>query len=202
MTDPVFHKTEQGQDEIRTRARRLDHKTRALLLIVNGERRRSDLLAQTGGMGVGPEALEALLEAGLIGTGDAAPPDAPARDAQDLPEPATTGASGPAGHADSVFSIYASRGAGDGGDAGDSKGTGSYQALYHFYTDVIGHHLGLRGYMLQVKVEKAASPAELMALRDTLYAALRKAKGEITAAAIIDQLDKMTRDEGQAQAHA
>ncbi len=30
----------------------------------------------------------------------------------------------------------------------------AYRRLYHFYTDVISQHLGLRGYVMQVKVEK------------------------------------------------
>jgi len=189
MTDPVFHKTEQGQDEIRTRARKLDHRTRALLLIVNGERRRSELLAQTSGMGVGPEAIEALLEAGLIHAGAAAPPDIAAPAAPAAARRAAPEAAG------SVFPAYAARGVGGNDDAGPA----TYQQLYHFYTDVIGHHLGLRGYMLQVKVEKAAGTAELAALRGPLYAALHKAKGEITAAAIIDQLDRMVGGEGRMQ---
>jgi len=214
MTDPVFRKTEQGQDEIRTRARKLDHKLRALLLIVNGERRRSELLAQTGGMGVGPEAIEALLDAGLIhaepapqlavsGTTPANPVAAAAS--------ASDNADDPERKADSVFSMYAMRGASiqppdeasataHAPQSADEQAGGTYQQLYHFYTDVIGHHLGLRGYLLQVKVEKAAGLAELAALRDPLYMALHKAKGEITAGAIIDQLDRMVRDDGHAAA--
>ncbi|WP_454721202.1 MULTISPECIES: hypothetical protein [Cupriavidus] len=195
MTDPVFHKTEQGHDEIRTRARKLDHKTRALLLIVNGERPRSALLAQTSGMGVGPEAIEALLAAGLIRADAAAAPEmaAPAAARHAGPQTAGAGRNG----ADSVFPLHPTRSHDSGhGDAGPA----TYQQLYHFYTDVIGHHLGLRGYVLQVKVEKAAGTAELAALRDPLYAALQKARGEITAAAIIGQLDRMVGGEGQAQA--
>lgn len=204
MTDPVFHKTEQGQDEIRTRARKLDHKLRALLLIVNGERRRSELLAQTGGMGVGPESIDALLAAGLIRAEHAPQPAAAAT------SPANPGTSvdrhGEA-KADSLFPMYGMRGADVASwddalpaPASPQPAGGTYQQLYHFYTDVIGHHLGLRGYLLQVKVEKAGSPAELAALRDPLYSALHKAKGEITAGAIIDQLDKMVRDDGHASA--
>ncbi|WP_370649046.1 hypothetical protein [Cupriavidus sp. EM10] len=51
MVDPIYHKTEAGQEEIRTRARKLDQKLRALLLIVNGERAKSALMAQVGGLG-------------------------------------------------------------------------------------------------------------------------------------------------------
>ncbi|MHA7680499.1 hypothetical protein [Cupriavidus sp. PET2-C1] len=204
MTDPVFHKTEQGQDEIRTRARKLDHKLRALLLIVNGERRRSELLAQTGGMGVGPESIDALLAAGLIRAENA--PQPAAADTRPASPPASVDHHGDA-KADSLFSMYSMRGANVPSwddalpaPASPQPAGGTYQQLYHFYTDVIGHHLGLRGYLLQVKVEKAGSPAELAALRDPLYSALHKAKGEITAGAIIDQLDRMVRDDGHASA--
>ncbi|MCP3023186.1 hypothetical protein [Cupriavidus basilensis] len=204
MTDPVFHKTEQGQDEIRTRARKLDHKLRALLLIVNGERRRSELLAQTGGMGVGPESIDALLAAGLIRAENAPQPAAAATSPAN--PPASVDRHGDA-KADSLFPMHSMRGANVPSwddalpaPASPQPAGGTYQQLYHFYTDVIGHHLGLRGYLLQVKVEKAGSPAELAALRDPLYSALHKAKGEITAGAIIDQLDKMVRDDGHASA--
>ncbi|WP_416048708.1 hypothetical protein [Cupriavidus basilensis] len=203
MSDPVFHKTEQGQDEIRTRARKLDHKLRALLLIVNGERRRSALLAQTGGMGVGPESIDALLAAGLIRAENAPQPAAATSPAN---PPASGDRHGDA-KADSLLSMHSMRGANvpSWDDALPAPASpqptgGTYQQLYHFYTDVIGHHLGLRGYLLQVKVEKAGSPAELAALRGPLYSALHKAKGEITASAIIDQLDKMVRDDGHASA--
>ena len=63
---------------------------------------------------------------------------------------------------------------------------------------MIGNHLGLRGYVLQVKVEKAGTVAELAALREALAAALQKAKGEITARAILDQLDAMLAAQGVA----
>lgn len=169
MVDPIYRKTEAGQEEIRTRARKLEHKLRALLLIVNGERPQSELLAQVGGMGVGPDALDTLLSLGLIETTEvgagavaATPPAAPALAA----------ALAPAHEGD------------------------AYQQLYHFYTDAIGHHLGLRGYVLQVKVEKASSVGELAALRDMLGLALQKAKGDLTARAIIEQLDQLLASAG------
>ncbi len=44
---------------------------------------------------------------------------------------------------------------------------------------------------MQVKVEKATDLPALIALRDPLYAALLKAKGDITAQAIAVQLDRI-----------
>jgi len=188
MVDPVYQKTEAGQEEIRTRARRLDHKLRALLLIVNGERRKSELLAQVGGMGVGEESLDTLLSLGLVAS-------------QGEPgKPASRAAARPAGApGTNLFAAYSTPGKGVDDVLADTaisqpaplSDAEGYKQLYHFYTDVIGNHLGLRGYVLQVKVEKAGTVAELAELRDTLGSALQKAKGDITARAIIDQLDAM-----------
>lgn len=207
MVDPVFQKTEAGQEEIRTRARKLDQKLRALLLIVNGERRKSALLAQVGGMGVGEEALDALVELGLVvaDTSEAAKPVT-------APAGAATGTSNqrPARSGPpetNLFAAYSALGKGLDDVLADTaiapmpvaaSSADGYKQLYHFYTDVIGNHLGLRGYVLQVKVEKAGTVAELADLRDALGAALQKAKGEITARAILDQLDAMLAAQGAA----
>lgn len=194
MVDPIYRKTEAGQDEIRTRARKLDHKLRALLLTVNGERRGQELLAQVAGMGVGHDAMDELLLQGLVETVPEPAQVAPVA----VHAPARTAASA----ADTnLFSVYAMRHApageatGASADAPQSAPAHSaaeieaFQRIYHFYTDVIGQHLGLRGYMLQVKVEKATDLPALLALREPLHAALLKAKGEITANAITGQLD-------------
>ena len=219
MVDPIYHKTEAGQEEIRTRARKLDQKLRALLLIVNGERAKSELLAQVGGMGVAEEAFDTLLALGLI-----EPQAEPAAQAS-ASAARTARQSAPRKPADTnLFAAYSGfnsaggKGIDDRVDERDvladttiapamapvassaAAGADGYKRLYHFYTDVIGNHLGLRGYVLQVKVEKAATVVELAALRDTLGTALQKAKGDITAHAIIDQLDDLLAEMGVAPA--
>ncbi|SOZ52212.1 conserved hypothetical protein [Cupriavidus taiwanensis] len=194
MVDPIYRKTEAGQDEIRSRARKLDHKLRALLLMVNGERREQALLGQVAGMGIGPEAMATLLAQGLVEAvaEPAQPPVAPQEPASPVAPPAAD---------TNLFSVYAMRHAPPTEVAAPPHTSASavhspaeiqaYQRLYHFYTDVIGQHLGLRGYMLQVKVEKAADLPALMALREPLHAALLKARGDITARAIMAQLDQV-----------
>lgn len=194
MVDPIYRKTDAGHDEIRSRARKLDHKLRALLLMVNGERREQALLAQVAGMGLGPEAMAALLAQGLVEAvaDPAAPPAAPPQ------EPVRGGT--PAADTN-LFSVYAMRHApatevaapphASAPTAHSPAEVQAYQRLYHFYTDVIGQHLGLRGYMLQVKVEKASDLPALMALREPLHAALLKARGDLTARAIMAQLDQV-----------
>ncbi|BDB24380.1 hypothetical protein CTP10_R17310 [Cupriavidus sp. P-10] len=200
MVDPIYRKTDAGHDEIRTRARKLDHKLRALLLMVNGERRGQDLLAQVAGMGVGPEAMEMLAAEGLV---EPVPEAAPAAAAVAPEAPARTSAT----TADTnLFSVYAMRHAPAAEPAANPDPTAptqpthsaaeidAFQRLYHFYTEVIGQHLGLRGYMLQVKVEKAQDLPALLALRESLHAALLRAKGEITAHAILRELETIAQD--------
>ncbi|MCA3182925.1 hypothetical protein [Cupriavidus sp.] len=223
MVDPIYHKTEAGQEEIRTRARKLDQKLRALLLIVNGERAKSALMAQVGGLGVAEEAFDTLLALGLIEPH--AEPAAPAS----APTGRTTKPSASRKPADTnLFAAYSGFNSAGGKGIDDRvegrvedrdvladttiapamapvassapAGADGYKRLYHFYTDVIGNHLGLRGYVLQVKVEKASTVVELAALRDTLGTALQKAKGEITAHAIVDQLDDLLAEMGVAPA--
>lgn len=220
MVDPIYHKTEAGQEEIRTRARKLDQKVRALLLIVNGERTKSALLAQVAGLGVAEEAFDTLLALGMIeplsdpakpvSAPAAARPAAAAKPADTNLFAAYSGFNSAGGKgiddrvdvrdvlADTTFAPALAPAAS--GTAPASAGADGYKRLYHFYTDVIGNHLGLRGYVLTVKVEKAATVVELAALRDTLGAALQKAKGEITAHAIIDQLDDLLAEMGVAPA--
>ncbi|GLC96770.1 hypothetical protein Tamer19_61790 [Cupriavidus sp. TA19] len=200
MVDPIYRKTDAGHDEIRTRARKLDHKLRALLLMVNGERRGQDLLAQVAGMGVGPEAMDMLAAEGLV---EPVPEAAPAAAAVAPEAPARTSAT----TADTnLFSVYAMRHAPAAEPAAipdsatptqpthSAAEIDAFQRLYHFYTEVIGQHLGLRGYMLQVKVEKAQDLPALLALRESLHAALLRAKGEITAHAILRELETIAQD--------
>lgn len=197
MVNPVYRKTEAGLDEIKTRARKLDHKLRALLLIVNGERCEQELLSQLDGMGVGPESLGQLVQMSLVepvpeaaqASLSKAPAQAPAPVAEDsnlFSLYAMRRVDAPAAQASVAALSPASEGA-----VHSPAAIQAYQRLYHFYTDVISQHLGLRGYLMQVKVEKATDLPSLIALRDPLHAALLKAKGDITAQAITGQLDQI-----------
>jgi hypothetical protein len=51
-----------------------------------------------------------------------------------------------------------------------------FRALYAFYTDTIQRNIGLRGYALQLQVEKATSAAALAALREPYLQALQQAQ--------------------------
>jgi hypothetical protein len=66
-----------------------------------------------------------------------------------------------------------------------------FRSIYEFYTKTIKSMMGLRGFTLQLKVEKACSVDELRALRAPYLEGVTKAKGRDTAALLAQQLDQL-----------
>lgn len=52
-----------------------------------------------------------------------------------------------------------------------------YSVLYALMSDAVREHLGLRGYFLQLKIERCGDAQELLALLSDLAAAVAKARG-------------------------
>ncbi len=171
MTTTIYQKTDKGHEEIRTRSHRLDQKHRALLLI-NGEKTCDEILAQLQPLGMKQAEFDELEQAGYIRPHVDDTPPLPISPA---PQSVSSNASSPGGSAARA--------------PVDGHGVEGYQRLYRFYTETISRYLGLRGYLLEMKVEKAASLAELIALRETLKAALSKVRGEPDTSDVIAQLD-------------
>ena len=161
MTTTIYQKTEKGQDEIRTRANHLDQRHRAVLLMINGEKTCDDILVQLQPLGMTQAVFDELENAGYIRT--------------HVPGATTVKAAPATGPALAATS--------------KEPAAEGYQRLYRFYTETISRYLGLRGYLLEMKVEKASNVAELVALRDTLKAALGKTRGEPDTSNVIAQLD-------------
>jgi len=65
--------------------------------------------------------------------------------------------------------------------------------LHSFFNETIRDALGLRGFTLQLKVEKANSLEDFSALRDSYVSAIRKSKGEIIANAFAARLDALLK---------
>jgi hypothetical protein len=66
-----------------------------------------------------------------------------------------------------------------------------FHALHSFFNQTIKSTIGLRGILLQLKVEKAANVDELRALRTPYLEAVLKAKGEEMARSLRDRLDSL-----------
>lgn len=162
MTDTIFDKTEKGREEIATRKHHLAPRLRTLLVIVDGKQGKAELLKKVAGLGLNEENLQELLDNGFI-EAVAAPSVAPA------PEPAPSAAP----------------------EAVLPEGQSQFEAIYHFYTETIKSTIGLRGYGLQLKVEKAASIDEFRQLRQPYLEAVLKAKGNEMARSLRTRLDQL-----------
>jgi len=181
MREGIYRKTDAGRDEIRDRSRRLSPPLRTVLLMVDGQRSLAQLREVMAGMKAPDDALEALLAEGLIEAvpsgfdvaglvsalapraGAAAPEAAPAHDVAGTsaatPSPETVAVPDPA-----------------------TAGSDQYLYLYRRMSEAVRAHLGLRGYFLQLKVERCTGASDLQALLPELRGALAKAKGESFAA--------------------
>ncbi len=69
--------------------------------------------------------------------------------------------------------------------------TSQQLAVYDFYTRNIRSTMGLRGFTLQLRVEKATTLDDLRQLRDPFVEAVQKAKGRDMAALLAQQLDQL-----------
>jgi hypothetical protein len=68
-----------------------------------------------------------------------------------------------------------------------------YGVLYELMTDAVREHLGLRGYLFQLRIERAADADELVALLDDLQAALTRSKGEELAVSWTQRMQTLAR---------
>src|SRR5476649_2375628 len=179
MNTAIYDKTDKGRTEIATRSQQLAPRLRTLLLLIDGRRSEQELLANVAGLGLTEAALAELLAqeyivlsrsyAALPPIGDDSMPPATA--------PAViTSVAGDAQASEPVVSMDAAQ---------------RYQSVYNFYTRTIKSTIGLRGFTLQMKVEKAASIGDLRELRQLYLDAVLKAKGDAVADELRAQLDQL-----------
>jgi len=199
MSSAVYDKTDKGREEIATRKYQLPARMRTLLVLVDGRRPLEWLLNSVSGLGLNQQSIEELLSQELIrlvpgSVGAAAPAPAAA--------PASARARAVARQAARV-SASATEDAIDDAIASNFPVTealpaaaASYPAeqfsqLYAFYNRNIKAAIGLRGVMLQLKVEKAEGVEGLRELRAPFLQAVIKAKGSDVAIAMRDELDQL-----------
>ncbi|KIF82555.1 hypothetical protein [Noviherbaspirillum autotrophicum] len=168
MINTVFDKTDKGREEIATRKYQLAPRLRTLLVMIDGKHTGDDLLKKVSSLGLSETSLAELADQGFIQA--AVPEQAPEVVSAPLePLVATAAAS----------------------EAPLPEGQNQFQAIYHFYTQTIKSMIGLRGYALQLKVEKAGSIEEFRALRLPYLEAVLKAKGDEAARSLRQRLDQL-----------
>lgn len=170
MHTSIYDKTAKGREEIATRKYQLAPRLRTLLVLVDGHKPEEELLRNVAGLGLTAGAVQELLaqEFIVLATSYAVLPDAVAEvGLETVPPPADTTSLPTASQVE------------------------QFRSVYDFYNKTIKSTMGLRGFTLQLKVEKAGSVDELRELRAPYLEAVQKAKGRDTAIQLAQQLDSL-----------
>lgn len=178
MLNSIYDKTDKGREEIATRKYHLPSRLRSLLVMVDGKQTAADLLKKVATLGLDENSIQDLIDQELIGvTVSAELSPAPLADA-----PAADAAASVAPTNDTVSAANTSPGI----SASDAE---KFQAIYHFFNETIKSTLGLRGFALQMKVERATTLDDFKNLRQAYVEAVLKHKGREMARSLRDRLD-------------
>ncbi|MFZ6871336.1 hypothetical protein ACO0LF_04615 [Undibacterium sp. Di27W] len=169
MTASIYDKTEKGREEITTRKYQLAPRLRTLLVMIDGKQTAAEIMKKVSALGLTQENLQELLEQEFIVETSVQ------TDLQT--DTSTTAAEAEANEPSSVSPELSMT---------DAE---RFQALYSFYNETIKSAIGLRGYGLQLKVERAANIEDFRALRQVYVEAVQKAKGPEMARSLSDRLD-------------
>jgi hypothetical protein len=167
MDEEFFDKSEKGKEELATRKYHLPSKLRPLLVIIDGKHGSSVLLKKVAGLGLTEDSLAILLEQGFI--------------LQKAIEPAKTPAEinvAPALKKRMLCIPTPER----------------IVAIRHFFNETIKSRLGLRGFGLQLKSERAESIVDFLELGETLIESIQKSKGGEVSRQIRSELDVLLYD--------
>ena len=208
MDKHIYDKTDKGREEIATRKYHIPAKLRSLLVMIDGHRSLEVLMKNFGALGLTVDHVTELLKDEYIFLADAGLPEP-------MPEELAKG-HGPSARARMAARRVASARAhhhDDGSHAeegGETVGAPTpvpvspqtqaqaslsdaerHIAVHEFYTQTIKSTLGLRGMMLQLKVEKCADLEDFRQLRDVYLEAVLKAKGREMALSLSGRLDQL-----------
>ncbi|MES2932887.1 MAG: hypothetical protein V4805_05305 [Pseudomonadota bacterium] len=191
MDNFIFDKTDKGREEIATRKHGVASRLRSLLVLIDGKKSTPELLQKVGGLGLDVRSLIELLEGEFI---ENIAPESLGDAPQNMPsDPAEAAAM--ADLAAMAADINASAAAQpsvprEPGQVG-KIGADQIIALQTFFNETIKSTVGLRGFTLQLKVERAFSIEEFRALRQPYLEAVLKAKGNEMARSLRDRLDQL-----------
>ncbi|MFA9439188.1 hypothetical protein ACDA63_06070 [Uliginosibacterium sp. sgz301328] len=167
MLNDILVKTEAGQQEIQDRKLRLTPRQRTLLVTVDGKQTGTRLLETLAPAGVTEDMLMSLIEQGLVVPGG--------------------GVDGGGSPATVATTLAASPTAGHVAVAEPATDSQRLQALYGVF-DVTIRAFGMRGFMLQLQLEKAASIDDYRSLAGNVLSVLDKSKGERAVSDFMSQV--------------
>lgn len=167
MDDIFFDKSEKGREELVTRKYQLPSKLRPLLVIIDGKHCSSLLLKKVAGLGLTEDSLATLLEQGFVVQKDILPTIIPVdKSLSHVPKKRLLCTPKPE----------------------------RIVAIRQFFNESIKSKLGLRGFALQLKVERAVSIFDFLELGEVLIDSIQKSKGVDVACLIRSELDVLLYD--------
>ncbi len=208
MLKHIYDKSDKGREEIATRKYHVPARLRSLLVMIDGHRPLAVLMDSFGPLGLTPEHVADLLHDEFITLVDDGEPE-------HVPE--APGAAKPTSltarqrelarrkasarlHHEHEEELAASGAGPDTIQAAGLDDVERQMAVQEFYTQTIKSTLGLRGMMLQLKVDKCGNLDELRELRDVYLEAVLKAKGREMALSLGGRLDQLLGIESDAHA--
>ncbi|HEX5127342.1 MAG TPA: hypothetical protein VFW00_11425 [Rhodocyclaceae bacterium] len=165
MQDNVFIKTPAGTEEIRTRQLRLTPRLRSLLVLIDGKHSADKLLEMLKAIGVTMENVQELLDMGLIvhaGRTTVMPFETTSPVAEVMPV------------AEPI-----------------TEGSGQLAALYSLFNGFIRPTFGLRGFMLQMQLEKCTSLDDYRALSHDVLTSLQDLQGEAAVSSLMSRIESI-----------
>ncbi|MES2151125.1 MAG: hypothetical protein V4508_15200 [Pseudomonadota bacterium] len=195
MNTHVYDKTDKGREEIATRKYQVPSKLRTLLVMIDGRNPLDSVMKNCSGLGLTQDSVDELLAQQYItlvkGEAVAPPPVAarpPAMSAR-ARMAARARAAAPRAVAMEEIAQEAEPELEHVAAPVSDDEVAQIRALHDFYNQTIKSTIGLRGLMLQLKAEKAASVDELRELRLPYLQAVLKSKGRELALSLRDRLD-------------
>ncbi len=184
MNTSIYDKTPKGREEIATRKHQLVPRMRTLLLLIDGRKSEQELLRSVTGLGLTTDSIAELQAQDFIVLATSYN-SIPEPELAAAPKPVAAPAAPPPPPLVQAAAVRAEA------EAQALAPAQQFQSLYDFYNKTIKSNIGLRGFTLQLKVEKASSIDELRDLRRPYLEAVLKAKGSDIARGLANQLDQL-----------
>lgn len=178
MNKIYFDKTEKGREEIVSRTYHLSAKLRPLLVIIDGKHTVEELLKSVQGLGLSQVHLDNLLAEGFIVARPANATAAPATAATTDQTPINAN---PINLAPPKQAIPLT----------PEQSAAQLLMIRNFFNENVKSNLGLRGFGMQLKVERAETRDDFLQLREPFLEAVEKAKGEALAKELGNRLDQI-----------
>jgi len=192
MLSSAYDKTDKGREEIATRKHQLANRLRSLLVMVDGKQSAAELLKKLAAIGLDETSLQELLDLELI-----TPVASLATTIEN--KPALMIAMEQARLDLAVIERKDENPAERFSEDIERIESEQFQMLYNFFNETIKSMLGLRGFTLQLKVERAKSIDDFKILRNPYLEAVLKSKGREIARSLRDRLDMLLYESDKAR---